>query len=85
MYLKSGMPMSQDALLLISRILVPDLLHTLTILFDMNDDEGQQNQRNPLYKHFLVDKPVPSRAKAQILLSVASSPLEHFARLLQIG
>ena len=28
-----------------------------------------------MYKHFLVNKPVPSRAKTQKLFSVASSPI----------
>ena len=84
-FLKSRMPMSQNALLFLSRIPVPYRLYALTLLFDMKDDERQHDQRNPLYKHTLVDKHIPSHAKAQILLSVASSPLEHFARLLQIG
>ena len=31
--------MSQNALLSLSKIIVPDPLHTLTILFDLRDDE----------------------------------------------
>ena len=38
------MPMSQNALLFLSRILVPGPLHALTILFDMKDDENSSVQ-----------------------------------------